>query len=44
MPNYQIKTNGRLWEKKLCGTTFTLDSSTLSKKTIDKDKTCKVKA
>jgi hypothetical protein len=40
MPNYQIKTSGRLWEKKSCGTTFTLDFSTLGKKTINKDKAC----
>ncbi len=40
MPNYQIKTSGRLWEGKLCGTTLTLDSSTLGKKTINKNKAC----
>jgi hypothetical protein len=27
-------------ERKSCGTTLTLDFSTLSKKTIDKDKAC----
>jgi len=40
MPNYQIKTIGCLWEGKLCGTTLTLDSNTLGRKTTNKDKTC----
>ncbi len=40
MPNYQIRTSGRLWDKKSCGTTLTLNSSTLGKKTNVKDKTC----
>ncbi len=39
-PKYQIKTSGCLWERKSCGTTHTLDSSTLSKKTTNKNKTC----
>jgi hypothetical protein len=40
MPNYQINTNGCLTERKLCGTTFTLDFSTLGEKITNKDKTC----
>ncbi len=40
MPNYQIKISGGLWERKSCGTTLSLDSSSLSKKTTNKDKTC----
>jgi hypothetical protein len=40
MPNYQIKTNGNLWERKSSGTTFTLDFSILSKKTTNRDKAC----
>ncbi len=40
MPNYQINTSGHLWERKLCGTTSILNFCTLSKKTINKDKTC----
>ncbi len=38
MPNYQISISGCLWERKSCGTTLTLDFSTLGKKTIDKIK------
>jgi hypothetical protein len=37
MPNYQIRTSGHLWERKSCGTTLTLDFSTLGKKTTNKD-------
>ncbi len=40
MPNYQIKINGGLWERKSCGTTLSLHSSLLGKKTTSKDKTC----
>jgi hypothetical protein len=40
MHNDQIKTSGCLWERKSCGTTFTLVSSTLGKKTTVKDKAC----
>ncbi len=40
MLNYQINNNGRLWERKSYGTTFTLESNTLNKKTTNKDKTC----
>jgi hypothetical protein len=38
MPNYQISTSGCLWERKSCGTTLTLDFSTLGKKTTNKIK------
>jgi hypothetical protein len=38
MPNYEISTNGCLWERKSCGTTLTLDFSTLGKKTTNKIK------
>jgi hypothetical protein len=38
MPNYQISTSGCLWERMSCGTTFTLEFSTLGKKTNDKIK------
>jgi len=29
MPNYQIRTSGHLWERKLCGTTLTLEAAKL---------------
>ncbi len=38
MPDYQIRTSGHLWERKLCGTTLTLDPSTLGKKALIKIK------